>query len=1290
MFHTQSDQPAAGQDGWAQQANPPSNRPPPVLVYENVPLENRARPDIGPNDPKWQEMLSYFNTLMSDSLRPLNELLRDHFTQHEIRKFLPTIDEPFAKWQQEDSELFRRTLETRFKGVVPTLAVKLTMLYFGLPIAPMKFGRNQAVTSAEVDDPMEEVFIEKDPLSFLDGYKERTYGLPPSVSDPILEVTYIPISISSSEQYDPQDDIEYLGLRGGVPGRRRSGNGRIRVPGRGGHDITATEFLYRRGTWSPWWEWEWLFAKGQAEFACGYESLAQAVNQVLSLDIIERKDLLLYFTLFSAATGRTEVTAVVDSPIVPPSDGEEGPLSEVLAMIHEDDYVKTFVRMHADAAPSTYEPKPLDGGVATITMKDDEEQERLAYLRVPNRPSLDHGAIQFAKSYQQTIGGLIGSPHQYISFNVGSTGVFSVYSCEDLPQEVIRNIATHPYCNIKAIVQPIDPNIVPIIVPDGEDRDIPNVIEVFRKDLGGFEGLERVVAHALSRQPDGRETAAAIRMHFPGEAFQELSGEALYIELKDGKATQDGLNTWAQWVGGSKYDNPEGVSIVVQPWYNHYVLTLPPSMTAGSNYKNYKPVSVRLHECTLDLFKLKVSTEVYKVDYDPENKGHTLMIEDETHSFRHMITHDSTDDDWQRILRRLMSQRIEITLRKGNQDAKWGSNPRFATQIWPETSRSQEIADNLYRTYSSRLNDFIEMKGTDNSMRDLTVWETPSIFTNPMKPVMPLHAPPLETVIRTGPDVPAITLGMRTATEQARLEREVHTLRAQLMDRIRDCPYNDCDKRFSYMDTHGFEKHIKYDHKILQCALCVAFRRGNGSDVDIDRSMMYMNRDQILIHISEEHSEQLQLLFQVPKEGSGSQTWKKATPEQKKKMEMTLFPYCFHCGRHEIRLDDAEDMFHHHINCRGTDDHPKSAAPFCRTCGAQAKRDGFGNLKCSSGSCGSHDPNYSPKKDCCHKCGFNLAGCSKAYRAKHQHLCKGLPGGSCKGSKSYCPFCGIHLADIDAEEQDQHIWTCRERPQPKPQSCPVCPSKVTKNALLYTPQEVQRHLETAHGSSSSCPWCAKNLVGKTHSQDWSDGAKHYHFAHHMGQVAPNVGEDAGADGHAPGSRCPFFQECGANTEEMNDDQWSRHMETNHAGHGFFPNGQPDPNVSAPPAGYETGSLKDPRSHKPIHHHAEPATSAAQPVSEEEAAYWFSIPFTAATSVPVGGHEASFMKKRPHGDGAPAASSSSSAAKNLFDRKQWGTARLDEETDHSMDEAITTSAARSPSRRARPTPITRPP
>lgn len=182
MFATQRDQPASGP---ASQAQP--RKPPPILVYQNVPLEQRARPDITPSDPKWQEMLSYFNTLMSNST--LDQILKDHFTPHELRKFMPTIDEPFAKWQQEDTKLFQRTLETRFRGVLPTLQMKMTMLYFGLPVAPMKFGGNQWVTSGDLDEPEDEVFIERDPLAFLDSYKERTYGLPPrSKSNQKLQV----------------------------------------------------------------------------------------------------------------------------------------------------------------------------------------------------------------------------------------------------------------------------------------------------------------------------------------------------------------------------------------------------------------------------------------------------------------------------------------------------------------------------------------------------------------------------------------------------------------------------------------------------------------------------------------------------------------------------------------------------------------------------------------------------------------------------------------------------------------------------------------------------------------------------------------------------------------------------------------------------------------------------------------------------------------------------------------------------------------------------------------------
>lgn len=183
MFASPSGQPAAGNEdisAQAQHGKMGARKPAPILVYQNVPLENRAQPDITPSDPKWKEMLSYFNTLMSTPGVTLDDILKDHFTPHELRKFMPTIDEPFAKWQQEDTELFKRTLETRFKGVLPTLPMKMTMLYFGLPVAPMKFGRNQYVTSGDLDDPMEDVVMERDPLSFLDDYEERRYGVPPS------------------------------------------------------------------------------------------------------------------------------------------------------------------------------------------------------------------------------------------------------------------------------------------------------------------------------------------------------------------------------------------------------------------------------------------------------------------------------------------------------------------------------------------------------------------------------------------------------------------------------------------------------------------------------------------------------------------------------------------------------------------------------------------------------------------------------------------------------------------------------------------------------------------------------------------------------------------------------------------------------------------------------------------------------------------------------------------------------------------------------------------------------
>ncbi|KAK8121789.1 hypothetical protein PG984_010459 [Apiospora sp. TS-2023a] len=1257
MFASQSgQQPAAGANedinAQAHHGKMGARKPAPILVYQNVPLESRARPDITPSDPKWQEMLAYFNTIMSTPGVTLDSILKDHFT-------------PARAAQKDDTELFKRTLETRFKGVLPTLPMKMTMLYFGLHVAPMKLGRNQYVTAGDLDEPMEDVAIERDPLAFLDDYEERTYGLPPK------EVKYIRLGSDTHSQWEGS---ESLSLRGGfleeddmesVASESQCDEDMASQPG----DGAAMEPSLRGGS-SAAKSFRLHSRQGQADIAGGLEGLTDGINQLLSLGHSQRK-VKLVFSIRSPANGYAEMEAEVESPLTVEAAYENAALGQLVSYMEGvENWGKVFVRTGSDVAPEGFEPRPLDGGLATISIWDEDDLERVGYLRTATRPNLSHSVTDYAPGYQQTLKALIGSHHQYVTFpNVaGPDGPVAVYSCEDLPQQLISDTATQTYCNIKASVTKIDENIVPIILPDSQHlRSSKNYIEIFRQDIGDVQALNKVVEFALSRQPRGRKLPTALYVHFPGENFQKGNEPDVVVDLVGGRPTQASQQLWGVAVGASKYDHEGGFSIVVQPWYETYLLSVPQSMQKKANQK---PTEARLHEFNITLFRLQVQTSLYPGDYDPDNKEHTIIVEDDIRSYRHVITSESTEQDWQRIRGRLMSQNIEITLRKGDRELRWDadensywgpcynrthykhlnmtglsdpSNLGTSSNVSMKsgnmgsvgtiktfgTSRSQEVADARYKTYSSRLNDFMEMKGSDHSMRDLTMWDTPSIFTNPMKPVMPLHAPPLESVIRTGPDVPAITMGMRTATEMARLEREVHTLRAQLLDRIRECPYNDCDRRFSYMDTHGFERHIKYEHKILQCALCTAFKISSGEDIDIDPSLMYMNRDQILVHIAEEHAGHLQAFIQPPDGGhqgsQGSRTWANATPEQKQKVRMVLFPFCGICGRQETKLNDAEDILHHHLHCRGNSKdglRNLKPGPFCKACGAQSVLTSHGR-RCVNKSCGTHDPEAVCDTVCCRNCGFDLSGCSQMYRAKHEHFCRPLIGHTSANGQRFCSFCGSYVEDLDAEDKEKHIWECRERPQPRPQKCPICDTPGSQSSLLlYTPQEVRQHLETFHDASSHCPWCEVHMLSDKTGLEWADDLKHYHFADHMGQVSPFVrAEDGEGEGHIAGARCPYFNECGVQTTDMTGDQWNRHMEKSHGDHAFYPNGMPNPSQTAPPKGYGNGKGLEFYRHK----HGKP-------------------PATTATTAAAGSSSSSNNKKRPHTSyAAPSTASSSTTS-----------------------------------------------
>lgn len=436
--------------------------------------------------------------------------------------------------------------------------------------------------------------------------------------------------------------------------------------------------------------------QGVAEFVMEYGSLARAINRLLSLDIVKLNNVMLHFDITAPSTGRSGITAVVDTPIQRPPKGKVGPLDELLSMIQEEGTI-TFVRLPSDRLPATPEPKPMDGGIATIIMEDDYKLRQIAYMRVPRISGTQHTSIRYTRSYQDTMGTLIDVPHHYLTFRVGLSKPVTIYSCEDLPQGLVKDISAQPFCEIKVVATRVDPNTVPVVLPEGDDtRHSGNVIELLRQDLGDLDGLKRVVAHALSRQPDGGKNVIGIQVHYPGPDFQQVHMEGLYLPLANGQPTQAAMNLWSQRIGGHKDADPQGVSMVVQPCFNGYFLS--GSHTSRQGVEQFTPIRLRFHDLPLRSFKAKIAAELFLGAYEPQNDRHTLTVEDDVGSFRHVITFHSTNDDWTQICRRLMSQNLHFTLKKNDSDTRWSKSrvPRPASDqkdiLTIENRYQQEIS----------------------------------------------------------------------------------------------------------------------------------------------------------------------------------------------------------------------------------------------------------------------------------------------------------------------------------------------------------------------------------------------------------------------------------------------------------------------------------------------------------------------------------------------------------------------------------------------------------------------
>jgi hypothetical protein len=205
-------------------------------------------------------------------------------------------------------------------------------------------------------------------------------------------------------------------------------------------------------------------------------------------------------------------------------------------------------------------------------------------------------------------------------------------------------------------------------------------------------------------------------------------------------------------------------------------------------------------------------------------------------------------------------------------------------------------------------------------LRDRSFSSASSIFTNPLKPVMPLYGPPLESIIKTGPSMPGVSIAMMTPTEVLQLQRETHSLRLQLLERIRECPYADCNRYFTFADGDGLDRHVREDHSVMRCFLCT----------EDEYLLPHYDQKQIKKHFMTKHVDDILETFGQPSSGQP-----KASTVDNGDSKWETCPHC----KADLRDLDEDGRRRHAIKCelktaKKKEPKPEKRCKFFHICGA--------------------------------------------------------------------------------------------------------------------------------------------------------------------------------------------------------------------------------------------------------------------------------------------------------------------------------------------------------------------
>lgn len=1006
--------------------NPRPRRP--MKMLDRKPFELRANPLVHGDDPDFLAIEDYFDKLLENSTHTIDQIIYNTFEPHEISLLEPATFPPeLVQLQRDNIVRYQQILESRFKDRTPSLQLKLAILYFGLPVAPMKPGVAEVVVPMDVDFAADETALTHDPLRFLDEHTERTYGQEKNrVISPYLYRSL------------PTQELPSMKLRGGAaPGRMdwefavsnvpRTSANRVRVWGYQGSVLTKPSNSL------------WL-------------SFIDAVDHLLGVkDPFDYRACVEIWNLSDVDKPVSRTRGMIYHGRL--KSPENDPIYQLVQKWFSDAALaKThncFVYYDKEASPLFYQP-PWTRARYIVRVWD-EETENMSYMRVPTKLELTHKPNQYLTEYQRAMRVLFPDiPHQYSLFTKGAAEGLS-YGLFDPPPAVWSQIVEEQAKNSQLPTLsfgkiPMPPNCVAVWIPGFHSYDTKfwtigspqqqlfvSWDDLLPKPKGEDHraGLSRLLDIVATANPSASssERRIGLDLWIPGEKFLDINNKPGRVSITKNEISVHTLFTWRHILLGFQahrvHAQPQPMSIVARPVFKTYRFSL-----RGNVGKGFI-LDINREDATLAVFKASVRTLLYP-EYTGDRADQVLHLVQSTwgkNQVEFAIRSEMTEEDWELIVRRITEPDITVSLENWTNDwtvekgdgETWGPRYNLAdianlTTHYENIWKPKPFNESVNRFFSKSDNNRDGAERAEK-LRQRFFWDTSSVFTNPTKPAIPIHGTPVETIIKTGPNVPGFTTAMRTPSEVARLEREVHTLRGNLLEKIRECPYMDCNRYFPFKDGEGLARHLREDHTILQCFLCTK------------QKTLLPFYDSFLIrkHFLDEHYDECKELFDTAVGRQPSSTGS---------------AYCNRCGRSEAKLGNPTDQTHHNKTCNIGN---PSSTTYCMFCGRVAAN---GPCICGKRVTDRLDPGHFCVK-CCLEYDSSM---DRAYREIHLHHCK-APGGQLN---DFCRNCGVILADLSDADKAKHMSACGNQAQPGPPDSPTSPPA---SPLPYIKEEISPPLE---------------------------------------------------------------------------------------------------------------------------------------------------------------------------------------------------------------------------------------